>query len=71
MTNHEMILCFRISTKCLWRNLVKIFKRNLNYIKFYLNKDKIGISMVITHEQGALTSFLGLDSSELNLVKFP
>jgi hypothetical protein len=26
--------------------------------------------MVITHEQGVLTSFLGLDSLELILVKF-
>jgi hypothetical protein len=31
----------------------------------------VGISMVITHEQEVLTSFLGLDSSELILVNFP
>jgi hypothetical protein len=57
MTDHEMILCFRISTKCSWLNLVKFFKRNINYIRLYLNKGKIGISMVITHEQGFLKSF--------------
>jgi hypothetical protein len=71
MTNHEVILSFRISTKCSWRNLVKFFKRNLNYIRLYLNKVKSGISLVITHEQGVLTIFLGLDSLELILVKFP
>ncbi len=42
-----------------------------NCINFYLTRAKLEFSMVITHEQGALTSFLGLDSSELNLVKFP
>jgi hypothetical protein len=71
MTNHEVTLCFRISTKCSWRNLVKLFKRNLNYIRLYLNKGKSGISMVIAHEQGILTSFSGLDSIEIILVKFP
>jgi hypothetical protein len=71
MTNHEIILCFRISTKCLWKNIVKFFKRNLNYIRLHLNKGKSGISMVITQEQGVLTSFLGLDSLELILVKCP
>jgi hypothetical protein len=30
----------------------------------------VEVSMVITHERGVLTSFLGLDSSELILVKF-
>ncbi len=71
MTNHEVILCFRISTKCSWRNLVKFFKRNLNFIRLYLNKGKSGISIVITHEQGVLTSFLGLGSLELSLGNFP
>jgi hypothetical protein len=52
MTNHEVFLCFRISTKCSWRNLVKFLKRNINYIRLYLNKGKDEISMVITHEQG-------------------
>jgi hypothetical protein len=51
--------------------LVKFFKRKLNYIRLYINKGKRGIFMVITHEQGVLTSFLGLDSLELILVKFP
>jgi hypothetical protein len=32
---------------------------------------KNGISMVITHEQGVLTSFLSLDSIELILGKIP
>jgi hypothetical protein len=66
-----MILCFSISTKCSWRNHVKFFERNLNYIRLHLNKGKNGISMVITHEQGVLTSFLRLDSLELILGKFP
>jgi hypothetical protein len=70
MTNHEVILSHGILIKCSWRNLVKILKRNLNYIRLYLNKGKNGISMVITHEHGVLTSFLRLDSLELNLVKF-
>jgi hypothetical protein len=70
MTNHEVVLSFRINTKCSWRNHVNFFKRNLNYIRLHLNKGKSGISMAITHEQGVLTSFLGLDSSELILVKF-
>jgi hypothetical protein len=46
------------------------FKRNLNYIRLYLNKGKSGISMVITHERGVLTIFLGLHSLELILGKF-
>jgi hypothetical protein len=71
MTNHEVILCFRISTKCSLRNLVKFFKRNLNFRRLYLNKGKSGISIVITHEQGGLTSFLGLGSLELSLGNFP
>jgi hypothetical protein len=37
------------------------FKRNLNYIRLYLNKGKNRISKVITHEQGVLR----LDSLEL------
>jgi hypothetical protein len=69
MTNHEVILCFRINTKCSWRNLVKFFKRKLNYITLYLNKGKNEIFMVITHEYGVLTNFLSLDSSELILGK--
>jgi hypothetical protein len=71
MTNHEMILCFRISTKCSWGNLVMFFKRNLNYIRLHLNKGKNRISIVITHEQGVLTSFQSLGSLELILVNFP
>jgi hypothetical protein len=70
MGNHEVTLSFRISTKCSWRNFVKFFKRNLNYIRLYLNKGKSGISMVITHESRVLTSFLGLGSLELILGKF-
>jgi hypothetical protein len=69
MTNHEVILSFRINTKCSWRNLVKLFKRNLTYIRLHLNKGKNRISMAITHEHGVLTSFLGLDSLELILFK--
>jgi hypothetical protein len=64
MTNHEVILCFRIGTKCLWWNLVKFFKRKLNFLRLYLNKGKNGISMVITHEKRVLTRFLRLDSLE-------
>jgi hypothetical protein len=71
MINHEMILSFGISTKCSWRNLVKFFKRNLNYIRLCLNKGKSGISMLITHEQVVVTCFLGLGSLELILGKFP
>jgi hypothetical protein len=41
------------------------FKRNLNYIRLYLNKGKNRISKVITHEQGVLTRVLRLDSLEL------
>jgi hypothetical protein len=37
--------------------------------KVLLNKGKNGISMIITHEQGVLTSSLSLDSLELNLVQ--
>jgi hypothetical protein len=50
-------------------NLVKFLKRNINCVRLYLSKGKNGNSMVITHEQGLLTSFLGLDNSELILVK--
>jgi hypothetical protein len=71
MTNHEVILSFRISTKCSWRNLVKFFKRNLNYIMLYLNKGIIGISLFITHEREVLTSFLVLGSLDLILGKCP
>jgi hypothetical protein len=71
MTNHEVILSFRISTKCPWRNLVKVFKRNLIFIRLYLSKGKNRISMFITHEQGFLTSSLRLDSLELILGKIP
>jgi hypothetical protein len=46
-------------------------KGNLNFKRLYLNKGKNGISMVITHEQGFLTSFLSLDSLEIILCKFP
>jgi hypothetical protein len=70
MTNHEVILSFRINTKCSWRNLVKFFKRNLNYIRLLLNNAKNGISMVITQEQVVITSFLILNRLELILVKF-
>jgi hypothetical protein len=70
MTNHEVILSFRINTKCSWRNLVKFFKRNLNYIRLLLSNAKNGISMVITQEQVVITSFLILNRLELILVKF-
>jgi hypothetical protein len=70
MTNHEMILCFRISTKCSWRNLVKFFEKNLTYIRLHLNKGKNENFMVIAHEHGVPTSFLRLDSLEIILVKF-
>jgi hypothetical protein len=56
MTNREVFLSFRSSTKCSWCNLVKFLKRNLNCIRLYLNKGKNGISMIITNEQGVLTS---------------
>jgi hypothetical protein len=62
MTNHEVIHGFRIGNRCSWRNLVKFLKRNLNCIRFYLIREKNGNSMVIAHEQWALTSFLSLDS---------
>jgi hypothetical protein len=52
MTNHDVFLSFRISTKCSWRNLIKFIKRNLNYIRLHLNKGKNGVSIVIAHEQG-------------------
>jgi hypothetical protein len=39
--------------------------------RLHLNKGKNGIFMVITHEQGVLTSLLSLVSLELILVKFP
>jgi hypothetical protein len=71
MTNHEVNLSFRISTKCSWRNLVKVFKRNLIFIRLYLRKGTNGISIVRTHEQGVLTSFLRLDRLELILGKIP
>jgi hypothetical protein len=68
MIDHEVFICFRISTKCSWGNLVKFFKRNHNYIRLYLNKGKNGISMVINHEQGVLTRVLRLDRLVLILV---
>jgi hypothetical protein len=80
MTKHEVILCLRISTKCSCRNLVKFYKRrnlvkfykrNLTYKRLHVNKGKNGISMAITHEQGVLTSFLGLVRIELIFIKFP
>jgi hypothetical protein len=37
----------------------------------HLNKGKNGIFVVITYEQGVLTSYASLDSLELILVKFP
>jgi hypothetical protein len=55
---------------CSYWILVTFFKRNLNYIRLYLNKAKNRISIVITHEQGVLTSSLSLDNLELILVKF-
>jgi hypothetical protein len=70
MTNQEVILILRISTKCSWGNLVKFLKRNLTFIRLYLNRPKGEKSMVITHEQVVLTIFLGLDSSALILVNF-
>jgi hypothetical protein len=48
--------------------LLSSYKRNLNYIRLYLNKGKNGISMVITHEQGILTRVLRLDNLKLFLV---
>jgi hypothetical protein len=50
---------------------VKFFERSHNYIRLYINKGKSGISKVITHEQGVLSSLPDLDSLELILVKFP
>jgi hypothetical protein len=52
MADHEVFLCLRINTKCSWCNLVMFFKRNLNYIRLYLNKGKNGISMVILMNGG-------------------
>jgi hypothetical protein len=70
MTNHEVIYGFRMGTKCSWPNLVKFVKRNLNCIRFYLTRARMEISMVITHEQWALTSFLSSDRLALILVSF-
>jgi hypothetical protein len=71
MTKHEVISSLRRNTKCSWLNLAKFFKRNLNYIRLYLNRGRNRISMLITLEQGVLTSFLGSGSLELILGKFP
>jgi hypothetical protein len=71
MTNHEVILGLRGSTKCSWWNFVKIFKRNFNYKMSLLKQDQNGNTMVITYEHGVLTRFLKLDSLELTLVQFP
>ncbi len=46
-------------------------KRELGLLKATPKQGRNGISMVITHEEGVLTSFQGLDSLELILVKFP
>jgi hypothetical protein len=70
MTNHEVSLSFRINTKCSWRKLIKFLNRNLNCIRFYLTRAKMEISMVITHEQWVLRSFLSPESLELILVTF-
>jgi hypothetical protein len=45
---------------CSWLNLAKFLKQGKN-----------GITMVICHEQGDVTSFLSLGSLELVLVQFP
>jgi hypothetical protein len=37
-----VILSLRMTTEHSWRNLVKFLKRNLNYIRRYLNKAKGG-----------------------------
>jgi hypothetical protein len=66
-----VILSFRISTKYSCRILVMILKENINNLRLHWNKVKNGNSIVIAHEQGVLTSFLGLDSLELILVRFP
>jgi hypothetical protein len=68
MTKLEVILSFRRSTNCSCIIIVKILKENLNYLRLHLNKGKNGNSIVITHEQGILTSFLRLDSLGLILV---
>jgi hypothetical protein len=70
MTNHEVIYDFRMGTKCSRQNLIKFEKINLNCIRFYLAREKIEISKVITHEQRVLTSFLRLGSSEVISVPF-
>jgi hypothetical protein len=49
MTKLEVILSFRMSTKCSWRNL--------DYIRLHLNKAKNGISMAITHEERGSNKF--------------
>jgi hypothetical protein len=51
--------------------LLKFLKRNLNLIRLHLNKGKNRNSMVISHEQGVPTNFLGLGSLELILGNFP
>jgi hypothetical protein len=48
-----------------WQYLDMIKWDDINYLRFKLIKVKNGSTMVITHEQGVLTSFLGLDSLEL------
>jgi hypothetical protein len=70
MTKHEVIASLRISTKRSWRNLVKFLKRNLNYIRLYLNKAKSRCFYGHNSWIGVLTNFLVLDGSELILVKF-
>jgi hypothetical protein len=70
MTNHEVILSLRISTKCSWGDLVKFLKRNLTFIRLYLNKAKGENSMVITHEHGVQIIFLGLHSLALIWLNF-
>jgi hypothetical protein len=69
MTKHEVILSFRRSTNCSCCILAKILEGNLNYLRLHLNKGENGDSIVITHEQGLLTSFLRLDSLGLILVQ--
>jgi hypothetical protein len=70
MTNHEVLLCFRISSKGSWSNLVKFLKRNLNCIRLYFNKGKNGISMVITHEQGGSNNIPRFESLRPNFWSF-
>jgi hypothetical protein len=71
MTKHEVISSLKVRYYVHVGSLLSSFKRNLNYIRLYLNKSKNGNSILITHEQWVPTSFLGLDSLELILVKFP